>query len=361
MFSGKNKLKLRSVSTALGLAAVLWSSAVTADAQTTQSRFNDFQGNGRTSFTTVALPTGGSIRWKTTGNPASAAPNAAFRREFDYGLSTDSLTVGDYSGDAKSEIAVFRDTTASAPGFFYVSQFPTGTAGITLERAVRFGDGFSDIAGVQGDYDGDGKADYTVVRVNAAGTLVWYIMNSSTNAMKAISFGSTVGIPTPSGATVFPGADFNADGRDELIYVTRNAAGTQVNYFIGDANTGAGVITRTFGNFNTDTSLAPDDYTGDGRADFVAVRQTDGVQATWYIQNSQTAAVTATRFGIADPAFTDADLSVRGDFDGDNRHDICVWRPSNQTFYYISSLNGSIQAQKAGDETDTPLGSFGGY
>lgn len=366
MFLGKNSKKLRSFSAALGLtAAVIWGSANTNFAQAAienqpdgaANTLNDFQGNGRSSFVTLAFADGGPITWKLTGNPSSAAPGAAFKREFNYGLTSDTVAVGDYIGDAKSDLTVFRDTAASAPGIFYVSEFPTGTGGVMLNRAVQFGNGFTDIAGVQGDYDGDGKTDYALIRVQAS-ALVWYIMSSSTNTVKAITFGSLTGATGPA---VFPGADFNGDGRDELVYLTRNAAGTVVNYFIGDANTGAGVITRSFGNYNTDFSVAPDDYTGDGRADFVAVRETQGTQAIWYILNSFTNTVTATPFGIPDPTFTDLDVPVRGDFDGDNRHDICVWRSTNQTFYYISSQFNNIQAQKSGDATDLPLGSFGLY
>jgi len=358
MFLEKNTKNLRSLFTVFALAmTVLLAGASIADAQTPTTRLNDFVGDNRTDWTTLRFTTGGPIRWKNLQNPASPAPNAAFKRDFDYGLTDiDSITVGDYVGDSKSEPTVWRDTN----GIFYVGNFPLGTGGITLNRAVPFGNGATDIPGVQGDYDGDGKTDYTLVRVSG-GNLVWFILSSNTNTARAVTFGSTAGIPSPNGATVFPGADFTGDGRDELVYLTRNAAGTIVNYFIGDAVTGAGVITRSFGNYNTDISLAPDDYTGDGRADFVAIRQTQGATAVWYIGNSQNTAVTATRFGIADPTFADLDSPVRGDFDGDGRHDICVWRDSNQTFYYISSQNGSIQGQKHGDSGDTPLGSFGQY
>lgn len=355
MFLGKNTKNLRSLFTVFALAmTVVLSGASITNAQVATTRLNDFVGDNRTDWTTLALPVGGAIRWKNLQNPASPAPNAAFKRDFDYGLTdVDNITVGDYVGDSKSEPTVYRDTNAT----FYVGNFPLGTGGITLNRAVPFGNGASDNAGVQGDYDGDGKTDYTLVRVTG-GILTWYILSSNTNTARAVNFGTTTG---QTGPAVFPGADFNGDGRDELVYLTRNAAGTVVNYFIGDAVTGAGVITRSFGNFNNDFSVAPDDYTGDGRADFVAVRETQGATAVWYIGNSQNTTVTATSFGIADPAFTDLDLPVRGDFDGDGRHDICVWRDSNQTFYYISSINGSIQAQKQGDSGDTPLGSFGLY
>lgn len=327
----------------------------------TTNKFLDFTGNGRTDWTTVSLATGGPITWRVAGNPASAVPNQAFIRIFNYGLADDdSIVTGDYLGDNKTELAVYRapGVAASTPAYWYVSQFPNGTGGITVDRAVRWGDAFSDV-GATGDYDGDGKADYAAVRVEG-GVIVWYILSSSTNTSRRIPFGNFTGATGPS---VFNGADFNGDGRDELIYVTRNGAGTVINYFIGDSNTGAGVITRSFGNYNTDFSITPADYTGDGKADFVVCRQsaTDGI-AVWYVLNSATGAVTSTRFGIADATFGgDGDVPVRGDYDGDNIHDIAVWRASNQTFYYRSSQFGNFQAQKWGEPDDTPLGSFGLY
>ena len=361
MFLEKNVKNRRSPFTVFAVLTlaitVLWSGAGITNAQTTPKRIDDFVGDNRTDYTTLRFTTGGPIRWKLTGNPASAAPNAAFKREFDYGLTdSDDPVVGDYVGDSKSDPTVYRATNST----FYVGNFPTGTGGITLNRAVVFGSGATDVPTVQGDYDGDGKTDFALVRV-ISGNLNWFILSSVNNTMRTTVFGSTAGIPTPNGATVFPGADFNGDGRDELVYLIRNAAGTLVTYYIGDAVTGAGVITRGFGNYNTDISFPPADYTGDGRADFVAIRQTQGDTAVWYIGNSQNTNVTGTRFGLADPSFTDLDSPVRGDFDGDGIQDICVWRESNQTFYYRSSLNGSIGGQKSGDAGDFPLGSYYQY
>jgi hypothetical protein len=320
----------------------------------------DFTGSGRTSFVTLALPVDGLITWKIAANPALPGPNNAFIRKFDFGRVGDGQTFGDaivandYIGDLKTEVAVYRDTDST----YYLAQTPTGTGGVTLARAQPWGNGATDTPGGEGDYDGDGKADFTSVRVSG-GSITWYILSSSTNAMKAINFGTITGVTGPS---VFPGADFTGDGRDELVYVFRNAAGTAVTYNIGDANTGAGIITRTFGNFLTDYSVAPDDYTGDGRADFVAVRATGaGPNLIWYVNNSVTNAITATTFGVGGFSATASDVPVRGDYDGDGRHDIAVWRPSNQTFYWINSTNGSLQSQQFGDAGDTPLGSFGLY
>lgn len=375
MFLKKNIKKVRSLFSSfavVGLAttALFWgANTASVKAQTaddtdaptggTTNKLLDFNGNGTTDFVTLALPAGGPISWRVLGNPASAVPNQALIRRFDYGLADDdSIVVGDYVGDSKTELAVYRNTAASAPGIFYLAQFPIGTGGVTLDRAVQWGNGFTDIAGATGDYDGDGKVDYTVVRV-VNNNLVWYVLSSSTNTSKAITFGTLTGVTGPA---VFPGADFNGDGRDEFVYVTRNASGNAVTFYLGDAVTGAGVVTRTFGNFNTDFNVAPADYTGDGRADFASVRETDASgNAIWYIMNSATNAVTATRFGISDPTFTDLDVPVRGDYDGDNRQDIAVYRAGNRTFYYISSRFNNVQAQQFGDDGDTPLASFGLY
>lgn len=390
MFLKNNMKKVRSIFSNVAIAgvaatALIWganTSVINAQTESvetnapsggTTNKFLDFTGNGTTDWVTISATAGGPYTWKVAGNPASPVPNQAFIRIFDYGSAADdSIVVGDYIGDAKVDLALYRNPTvqASTPATWYVSQFPNGTAAPTIERSVVWGDSFSD-TGTTGDFDGDGKNDYAVIRVQAdpqvggqAASIYWYILSSSTNTSRIVKFGefrNAAGTPA-TGPAVFNGADFNGDGRDELIYITRNAAGTVVNYFIGDSITGAGVITRSYGNYNSDYGLTPADYTGDGRADFVAVRQTaaDGV-AVWYVMNGATGVVTATRFGIADPLFTDGDIPVRGDYDGDNRHDIAVWRPSNQTFYYISSQFNNIQAQQWGAATDTPLGAFGQY
>lgn len=321
----------------------------------------DFTGNGKTDWTTLVIPTSGPIFWKIAGNPAAPGANQAFIRSFDYGLRT-SATSGDtpvpqdYSGDKKTEVAVWRP---GAQSIFYVSQFPLGPGPLTLERAVPFGT-TGDNPNAVGDYDGDGKIDYTVSR-DDGNTITWYSILSSTNTLRAVA----LGIPSAAlNFAVVNGADFNGDGRDELVFFTISGdcsstpvAPCSITYYANDSANGTGVFVRQFGNFNSDFTITPADYTGDKKADLVAVRQTSGPQV-WYILNSATNAVTATQFGISDTDVRN-DVQVRGDYDGDGRQDIAVWRRANQTFYYISSANGTIGGQQWGTAGDTPLGSFG--
>jgi hypothetical protein len=310
----------------------------------------------------LTIPPAGStdnVIWKVAGNPASPVPNQAFIRYIAYGFGTDVIVPQDYTGDRKTELAVWRP---GVPGVFYVSQFPTGTGGVMLDRAVPFGTSAvnpvddDDNLNAVGDYDGDRKIDYAVVRFNGV-ILTYYIMSSGTNTMRQISFGIRPGAVS---GNVLNGADFTGDGRDEIVIFSVDA-NDLTTYNIFDAVTGAGVSEVNFGNFETDYAFTPADYTGDGRADFVAPRTFAGNTIIWYILNPVTNTVTATQFGIGDPNFLVHDRPLRGDYDGDGRHDIAVYRRSNQTFYYISSQNGSLQGQKFGDPGDIPLGRFGTF
>lgn len=335
---------------------------VTTNAQVVRKNVPfDFTGDGRTDWATIAnlgAPAGTALRWKILGNPAPAAPNTAFKRDFDYGLRGDFPVSRDYNGDRKTEVAVWR---AGTPGIHYIAQFPIGNEGVTLERAVPWGQ-TGDRLTAQGDYDGDGKIDYTAVRRDATtpDNLIWHIMSSSTGTFKTIQFGAA---PGGTGFRVTEGADFNGDGRDELVLFTfNNTTFTGLTFYIGDANTGAGVLTASYGDFTSDYVLSPADYTGDGRADIVVARATI-TPIPWYIRNTATGATTSASFGIGDPNFANIDLPIRGDYDGDGRHDIAVYRPSNQTFYYLrsSSNNTIVDGQRHGDPGDFPLGAFGTF
>jgi hypothetical protein len=112
----------------------LWGANLTINAQTIRRVPFDFTGDGRTDWATIAnltAPDGTPLRWKILGNPASAAPNAAFKRDFDYGVRGDNVVPRDYTGDRKTEVAVWRE---GAPGIHYVSQFPTGTGASRLSE-----------------------------------------------------------------------------------------------------------------------------------------------------------------------------------------------------------------------------------
>lgn len=308
----------------------------------------DFTGDTRTDFTFINFGTTGTpIVWWTLRNPALTGPNQAFIRQATFGVSGDPINPGNFFGTGKSELSFWRN------GVFYPIAFPE--SGSPSPVPIVFGSA-GDIIGRDGDYDGDGKLDATVIRV-VSNQLRWFYYGS-TGVVRGVQFGQT---HAGTSTLEFPGADFNGDQRDEFVVAQVNNATGATTWWIGDSLTGASVLTVNWGNFDTDFMVVPDDYTGDGVADIVCWRGggTAGDAGAWYIRNTVTGGVVPpVVFGVSDPNFINNDYPLRGDYDGDGRADVAVWRPTTATWYWLRSSDGTLGIQQWGHPgvtTEFPL------
>ncbi|MCM3878416.1 MAG: proprotein convertase P-domain-containing protein [Thermoanaerobaculia bacterium] len=311
--------------------------SLTLTSTITLARPVDFTGDGRSDFSIVRNTGGGpsgNITW-WNGDAASTA----FTTQI-FGIATDFFTPGDFDGDGKIDIAIWRPGAAGAAGFWIL---PSSTLSAYF---VPFGQTGDDPT-VQGDYDGDGKCDLAVYRAGlAAGDQsTWYYKSSLTGAVVATSWGKNGDFPAPG--------DYDGDGKFDFA-IQRNNGGGQAIFWI--KQTTAGVVTYVFG---TPTDLVvPGDYDGDGKTDLATVRGVGGA-LRWFYRRSSDGVIITQDFGLSS-----TDFPCQGDYDGDGRTDIAIWRPSatpGVTAFWVSKSSGGVLIRQWGQNGDYPVANFNSH
>jgi hypothetical protein len=237
--------------------------------------------------------------------------------------------MGDYDGDGKWDIAVWRyefKSSTPQPAYWYVLRSNGNTF-----QAAQWGDSFDNT--VPADYDGDGKTDFAVFRVGW-----WYIFNSSNGSFRAEKFGQVTDEPLRG--------DFDGDGKADL---TVRRGGVIYTLRSSDRNWQS----KDFSNLFTGAYFVPGDYDGDGKDDYAFWKgQCDfGSGALWTIIRSSDNQYAQQRFGLVC-----TDVPVPGDYDGDGKTDIAVYRrgsPNNPpSYFYILQSRDGFQAIQWGTQTD---------
>ena len=280
---------------------------VSGSTSTGKNYVSDFDGDGRTDYSTYTPSTG---IWKI-----ETSSNGTYS-ETGFGIAEDKIVTGDYDGDGKSDLAIFRPSTgqwwirrSTNPGNFAVVQF-----------------GVSGDIPVEADYDADGKTDIAVYRPS---TNIWYIQQST--------LGTRIAKWGISGDVALTG-DYEGDGKADMV-IYRPSTG--VWYILQSSST---IPMYAQWGLPSDLPVSAD-FDGDGKFDLAVYRPSEG---KWYIRNSNNGTYSFVQFGL------NGDIPIPSDFDGDGKADVTVFRPSDNVWYRLNSSDGAFAARVFGQSGDTP-------
>jgi hypothetical protein len=188
------------------------------------------------------------------------------------------LAVADFNGDGKPDVAVFNNCDTSCTGTS-VSVFLNTGNGTFSAPNVYEGGGVTQLAIVAGDFNGDGKMDIAVLNAcdpscSVPGVIGILLGNGDGTFQPVV----TTSMPTGP-ATWIAGADFNSDGKTDLVVVEGNgnandpyAGSAQILLSNGDGTFTFGNSYATGGDRSGSASgmaVTTGDVNGDGKADIV--------------------------------------------------------------------------------------------
>lgn len=247
--------------------------------------------------------------------------------------------VTEFDGIANPVVALQGSATADVP-HIVIHLNTTGRTNINFACNLRDIDNAADnsLQQINIQYRVGGTGDYT----NVPGG---YFPDASVGPTQT---GSTaVSLPIPAAA--------NNQPLVTIRVATINAAGSDEWIGVDDINvTGTPIVAPT--------QQHVVDLDGDGKTDYVVVRNTGGGPGgalTWYGQQNGGAAQTFAQWG------SQGDEFVPVDYDGDSKTDIAIWRSGpagNAGFYILQSLTSTIRQEAFGQTGDDPsvVGDYNG-
>jgi hypothetical protein len=271
----------------------------------------DFNGDGKSD---LAVANRGSNNVSVLLGTGTGSFGAA--TNFSVGNAPSSVTVGDFNGDGKSDLAV-----ANRYGNNVSVLLGTGTG--SFGTATNFSVGIFPVSVTVGDFNGDGKSD--LATANGSSNNVSVRLGTG-----AGSFGTATNFSVGTGPASVTVGDFNGDGKSDLAVA--NANSSNVSVLLGTGTGSFGPATNfTVGSFPYSVTVG--DFNGDGKSD-LAVANAGSSNVSVLLGTGTGSFGTATNFTVG----TVPRSVTVGDFNGDGKSDLAVANGSNNN---VSVLLGT--------------------
>ena len=258
----------------------------------------------------------------------------------------------DTDGDGRTDMSMLQFPNVAPPGVSPITWWNRNTTGPT--QIVGWGNANTDFP-VPGDFDGDGVGDIGIYRdgATAGAQSEFWILQSSNNAVRYFAWGV-------SGDEAHQ-RDYDGDGITDVCVVRRGViTADQMTWYIRNSSDGSvrvegfGLTGDTAGGTSGDFPVAGD-YDGDGKFDVAVYRFTLPPANNFIIKRSSDSVITFRQFGN----FT-TDYILPGDYDGDGKYDLAVARTgatgtSPLQWWILQSATGTTRTQTFGISNDFPV------
>jgi hypothetical protein len=297
----------------------------------------DINGDGRpdlivTNFDDNAV----SVLLNTTPTGSGTASYSA-QQTFAVGALPSAVAVADFNGDGRPDLAVVNnlDKTVSV----LLNTTPAGSTTLSFATQKTFAVGTGPQAVAAADFNGDGRPDLVVSNLNA--NTVSVLLNTTPAGSATPSFAAQQTFAVGSAPWGLAVADVNGDGRPDLA-VANNADKT-VSVLLDTTPAGSGTPTfapqQTFAVGGHPLEVAVADFNGDGRPDLAVAN---------FFDNTVSVLLNETPAGTGIPLFANQQTFAVGtqpfgvaaaDFNGDGRPDLAVTNQGGNSVSVL--LNGT--------------------
>ncbi|MEO6003566.1 MAG: immunoglobulin domain-containing protein [Opitutus sp.] len=281
----------------------------------------EFNGDGKTDVLWQNSTTGDVYAWLMNGTSLLSSVYVGSN-----GPQWQVVGAGDFNSDGKSDV-LWQSLTNGDCYVWLMNGTALGSSGLVSSR------GLSWQVTATGDYNGDGGSDLVWTSTGTGERQIW-LMNGTSNA-SSTSLGITSldwALGRAVAATGHTAADFNADGKSDLLW-QNTANGDAYLWLMNGTTLGSSVF---LGNNGAPWQLAgTGDFNGDGKGDLVWQNTSTGDRYIWLMNGSSISSVV---FVVnVSPSWR---IATTGDFNSDGQSDL-VWENTANGDRYIWLMNGT--------------------